>query len=91
MAGVQGLPFIISANRASRTQTTLPSSARPDDGLFEKLLLLLAGIGGFVGQHAEGPAKCRQDFFGMANGEEVDGGGVLTFDESDFQLLHEAG
>ncbi len=37
LAGVQGLPFIISAKRASRTEITLPSCARParlDPGTF---------------------------------------------------------
>ena len=29
VAGVQGLPFIISANRARRTEMTLPSWASP--------------------------------------------------------------
>ena len=29
-AGVHALPFIISANRASRTEMTLPSCARPE-------------------------------------------------------------
>ena len=73
MAGVHGLPFIISANRASRTEMTLPSWAKPDDGLVQELLLVLARCRWRLsGKFAEGPAKRRQHFLGVVEVEEID-------------------
>ncbi len=39
-AGVQGFPLTISANKARRTEMTLPSSARSGDRLIEKGVLV---------------------------------------------------
>src|SRR5438067_2022937 len=52
------------------------------NGLFKKLFLLLAGLGTRVRQDAEGPPKGRQDFLGVADGEEIDSRRVLTIQKA---------
>ena len=44
LAAFHGLPFIMSANSASRTQTTLPSCSRPSHGPVEKRLLVFGQL-----------------------------------------------
>ena len=80
--GVHGLPFIISANRASRTQMTLPSSAKPGDRLIQEGLLSLVISPRLLGQVAESPPECRQHFSGMARIEEIDRRRCSAFDKS---------
>ena len=60
-------------------------------GLFQELLLVLARFAAVFGKFAERPPKRRQHFSGVVRVEEINGGGVLSFDEANFQLPHEAG
>src|SRR5204863_411781 len=60
-------------------------------GLFQKLLLLLAGIGGAVGQNADRPAESRQHLLGVSNREEIGCRRVLGFNVPNVQLPHEPG
>ena len=69
--GVHGLPFIISANRARRTQMTLPSSAKPATDCLQEVSSGLWSFAAFVGQVCRRPDRkppalsrhgaCRRD------------------------------
>ena len=82
VAGVQGLPFIISANNAKRTEMTLPSSASPLIGLIEKGLLVLARSSD--ASRASLPyarPNATKTFRAWSRIEEINGCDVLPFDE----------
>ncbi len=91
VAGVHGLPFIISANRANRTEMTLPSWARPATACSRNCRCSSVVSAAFSRQASEGPAEGGQHLSGVVRVEQVDGGGVLPFDQADFQLPHEPG
>ena len=89
--GAHGLPFIISANRASRTEMTLPSCASPFTDSLRKTSWSLEVIRRILGKPAEGPTECHQDLPGVVQVEEIDGGRVLAFEQADLQVPHEPG
>ena len=78
VAGVQGLPFTISANRANRTEMILPSWARPKIGLIQKCVLLLRDVTDAFSASSRKPARMRSALSSMARIEEINSGGVLA-------------
>ena len=92
VAGVQGFPLTISANRASRTEMTRPSWDEPRTAWSRKVFWSLVRVGRLLGQAAVGPAEHRQDLPGVDRVEQVDRGrrsGPAT--SSDLQLAQEPG
>ena len=90
VAGVQGLPFTISANRASRTRDDLAVFGQARTLLDPEMRSGLWRVSPtFSGKLPIGPAECRQHLPGMARIEEIDGSDVLPFEQSDLQVPHE--
>ena len=86
-----GLPFIISANSARRTEMTLPSSARPATDCVEETLLFLRLF------RRDCPASlpnarpnAASTFSAWRMGNRSTAAELLAFDKPDFQLSHEA-
>jgi len=72
VAGVHGLLFIISANKASRTPDDLPFLNQIRNGLIQRLFLLLTRVIGILWKFAERqPLKSRQHLPAMVRSEEV--------------------
>ncbi len=85
-AGVQGLPFIISATSASRRQMTLPSGPRPETTR-SRNACCSAGTGpALSGSAPISAAKGSQHFLGVPLVEQLRGGKVLTLHQLDFQF-----
>ena len=89
--GVQGFPFIISANRAKRTEMTLPSSASPFTDSLRNSFWSFEASDEFSGKLAECPTKCHQDLSSVVKVEEINGCRVLPFEKADLQIPHEPG
>ena len=66
VAGVHGLPLTISANRASRTEMTLPSWARPATSASRNRSCSADGPGGPSGSLPKARPNARQDLPGVA-------------------------
>jgi len=78
-AGVQALPFIISANKASRTQITLLLGLNPGWPIQEQLLLR----GGFTSAIGKTPMldRKRPALLSVTHGKEIDRRRILPFYE----------
>ena len=90
VAGVHDLPFIISANRASRTQMTLPSWAKPErlaPGIASLSLLISLGFSGNAPKARPKPPALS----GRGESKEIDRSRVLAFNKPNLQFPHEAG
>ena len=89
VAGVHGFPFTISAKRASRTETTLPSCASSAIAWSQERPLVLGHFATIFGQVSERGAERGEHFRGVARVEEIDQGGVVSLEELDFQIGQE--
>ena len=90
VAGVHGLPFIISANRARRTRDDFAFLGQARTRLVRETLSGPCWHRRIFGQDSEGRPNAASTFLSMTEIEEVDQGGVLPFDKPDFQSPHEA-
>ena len=77
VAGVQGFPLTISANRAKPHRDDLAVLGKPGNRLIQERLLVAAEIADLFGQGPVGLPECRQHFPGMARIEEIDESAVL--------------
>ena len=90
-AGVHGRSFIIWAKRASRTQMTLPSWARPATACSRKACVPGPASRALSGRTPKARPNAASTFSCVAGREEVHGGGVVPLDQRDLQLPHEPG
>ena len=92
VAGVQGFPFIISANRASRTEMILPSWASPEIDLIQKGVLVPGEIADPFGQRSR--RRCPNavsTFLAWRGSKRSTAADVLPFEQADLQVPHEPG
>ena len=91
VAGVHGLPFIISANRASRTQMTLPSWASPATAWFRNSFCSLVVSPGFSGSLPKARPNAASTFLAWSRSKRSTAARVPAFDEPNLELPQEAG
>ena len=83
VAGVHGFPLTISANNARRTETTLPSWARPE-ATARQTAAGLGQVADPIRELAVRLAKCGKHFFGVVDVEQIDGGKVVALQDAGF-------